>query len=344
MSQRAEKRVTLEDVARDAGVSRSTASLVLRGNSVIPEETAQRVFSSMKKLGYVYDRVAANLRSRTSSAIGVIITEISNPYYAELLIGIQGELDKKSLTVLLGITFDSRQNQNRVLETMLENRVSGIIMCPVVDTDRDIIGRVLQMNIPLVFVSRELRGMDCDFVGTDFIPGEQQIVRHLVERGHKRIALLCGSKNNSVYEEKLGGYRKALEENRVPYDDSLVINGPHTREGGFQAVLRVLELPDRPTAIICYNDLVAIGAINGMRSVGLEPGRDIAVVGHDNIPEAKNLYPSLTTLALDVRSFGREAASLIHSRINGLNDPPQRIILPNRLIIRDSSSAVANSG
>jgi LacI family transcriptional regulator len=337
MEKKTNKRITLADVAADAGVSRSTASLVVRGDPAISKKTAKKVLHSIQQLGYVYDRVAANLRSKQSSAIGVIIPDIANPFFVGLLIGVHDQLDELGYTVTLGISFNSNVKQDRHIETMLENRVSGIILVPVPNTSSKTLERIERLSLPTVFLSREIKGFD--FVGTDSAIGFQSAVQHLIDNGHKRIAFLCGSKNTSAYQDRLSGYRAALETNKISFDQTLLFPGPPTRSEGSSAILETLKLNIPPTAVICYNDITAIGAIIGLRSVGRKPGLDMAIVGHDNIPDAEFIYPSLTTVAVDVNQWGSEAAKMIHKRILGLlSGPPIRVIMPTKLIIRNSST------
>jgi LacI family transcriptional regulator len=336
MERRANKRITLVDVAKDAGVSRATASLVVRGNPSISKRTTEKVLQSIQKLGYVYDRLAANLRSRQSSEIGVIIPDMGNPFFVGLLLGVHDQLDELGYTVTLGISFFSGIKQERLIESMLEKRVSGIILTPAPDTSGNTLERIGKLSLPIVFLSREIKGFD--FVGTDTAIGFQSAVQHLIDNGHKRIAFLRGFGNSSAYQDRLSGYRVALEANKISFDPSLLFPGPPTRDEGIRAVLETLKLKSPPTAVICYNDVVAIGAIIGLRSLGLKPGLDMAIVGHDNIPDAGYITPSLTTVDVDVRQWGGEAAKIIDNRIRGLlSGTPKRVILPTKLVIRDSS-------
>lgn len=156
MKQQKKRRVTLQQVAEHAGVSTSTASLIVRNNPRISEATREKVLQSMRELGYVYDRVAANLRSQTSTTVGLIITDISNTFFSEFLIGVQNTLEEVGLTVLLGTTFDSVAKQEQLISTMLEHRVGGLILCPVSGTAEETLSRLEQLDIPVVLAVRRL--------------------------------------------------------------------------------------------------------------------------------------------------------------------------------------------
>ncbi|TCL38207.1 LacI family transcriptional regulator [Anaerospora hongkongensis] len=328
--------ITLQDVAKHAGVSRATASLVLRGSKHITESTREKVLTSMQQLGYVYDRVAANLRSKVSTTVGLIIMELANPFYSELLVGIHQELDKFGQTVILGTTFDSESIQERLLSTMLEHRVGGIILSAVPGSPSEPINRIEQLGIPVVLVGRRLPEAKCDYVGVDNIMGGRIAVDYLIHKGHRRIAFIGGYSQLSSWQGRKQGYDKAFEQAGLPIDPAMIIESPATRQGGIDAIEKLLRLPNRPTAIFCYNDTIAIGAMMKLQDAGICPGQDMAIVGFDDIPEAAILSPKLTTVSSFPRMMGAHAARLLYSRIEGSTLDPTAVILEPQLIIRDS--------
>jgi LacI family transcriptional regulator len=337
MKQSKKKPITLQDVAKHAGVSRATASLIVRNSPKIAPETRKKVLKSIEELGYVYDRVAANLRSKSSTTIGIIITDISNTYYSDLLKGVHHTLEEIGYTVLLGVTFDSVEKQDQILSTMIEHRVGGIILCPVSESSDDIVNRLNKLNTPTILAVRELAGSNCDFVGIDYQVGARMAIEHLIEKGHKRIAFLGGYRYASTWIRRMVGYSLALQQAGIELDESLVIDSLPTKEGGVDATRQLLSQPNRPTAIFCFSDLVAFGVVQGVREAGLKPGEDVAIIGFDNIPEAEILYPSLTTLSSFAQLTGKTAANLLHQRITHSEGEKQRIILQPELIVRDSS-------
>lgn len=339
MKQEKIQHITLQQVAKHAGVSRSTASLVMRGSSSISEATRDKVLTSMQELGYVYDRVAANLRSNASSTVGLIIMELANPFYSELLEGIHNELDKFGKTVILGASFDSPDIQSRLLSTMLEHRVGGIILLAVPGSPSEPINRICNLGIPIVLVGRKLPATNCDFVGVDNVLGGQVAVDHLIRKGHQRIAFLGGSSQLSSWQERKQGYDSALRRAGLTIDPSLVIECPATRQGGVDAIQKLLSSPKPPTAAFCYNDTIAIGAMMKMKDMGLIPGYDMAIVGFDDIPEATIFTPKLTTVSSSIRLMGIHTARLLYERMEKkLTDEPQNIILQPKLIVRESCS------
>ena len=337
MTKKRGNRVTLQQVADHAGVSRATASLIVRGSKLVAEETRQKVLKSMRELGYVYDRVAANLRSQNSSTIGIIITEIGNPYFSELLAGVHQELDKENYTVILGTTLESSEKQDRLISTMLEYRVGGVIISPVSGSDPDAINRLKQWNIPVIQVAKEIDQANTDYVGFNNVLGGEIATEYLIRLGHKRIAFAGGPEASSARLSREEGYDNALKRAGLKKDASLVVPTPATRQGGMAAVKQLLKLPDPPSAIFCYNDIVAFGVMHGLREAGLEPGRDIAVIGFDNIEESAVSNPPLTTIMASPMQVGTCAANLLHQRITeSIEDEPRRIILNPELIVRKS--------
>ncbi|MEC0275487.1 MULTISPECIES: LacI family DNA-binding transcriptional regulator [Peribacillus] len=337
MKQSKKGRVTLQQVAKHAGVSTSTASLIVRNNPRISEATRKKVLKSMHELGYVYDRIAANLRSQSSDTVGIIITDISNTFFSEFLIGVHDALDEVGYTVLLGTTFDSVAKQDHLLSTMMEHRVGGLILCPVSESSQDTIERLNEIDTPMVLAVRELPGVKSDYVGIDYPEGARIAVDHLLGKGHKRIALLGGIKESSTWIERMEGYREALSRAGLEVDESLVIDSAPTREGGLEAVLKVLENPNPPTAIFCFSDLIAFGVMQGLMMKGITPGKDMDIVGFDNVPVAEIYHPPLTTISSFPRRIGKEAANLLYQQMEKIEREQQRIILNPELIIRESS-------
>ena len=190
----------------------------------------------------------------------------------------------------------------------------------------------------MVFVGRVVPGIECDFVGVDNAAGGEMAVRHLIQKGQRRIAMLGGSHKLTSWVGRKEGYDKALREAGIESDASLVLQGPATRDCGAELVQQLLRLPDPPTAIFCYNDIIAIGAMMKLKEMGLTPGRDIAIVGFDNIPEASIFSPKLTTVSSHVRLMGKHAAALLCTRMENPDLEPRKIIVHPELIIRESCS------
>jgi len=331
------RRVTLEDVAKYAGVSRATASLVVRESKKVSEKTRRKVLQAMEELGYIYDHVAANMRSAQSSTVGVIITDIANPYFVELLRGIHNTLDEAGYNVFLGTTFDLEEKQNQLLSRMLGHRVGGIILCPVSDISKESIEFINNIDLPIVHAVREFDDLHCDYVGIDYVKGAELAVQHLIERGHRKIAFVGGSPQSSAWKGRDKGYRNVLVKAGIPLNDSYIVPTSISREGGLEAVQKLFQLAEPPSAIFCFNDFVAHGVNLALKEKGLEPGKDIAVVGFDNTYESSLYTPPLTTVSSFPEIIGSHAANLLYQRMTEKPGKKRRLILQPSLVIRESS-------
>ena len=329
-------RVTLTDIAGDAGVSRATVSLVLRNVPVVAKETRQRVLSSMRRLGYVYHRAAASLRTQRTHTIGLIVTDITNPFFAEIIVAIEDKLGNAGYVTLLGNTSETVSKQERLITTMQEYPADGLLLCPVMDRSATFAKRIQNCRIPKVLFVRSLPGVDCDYVGVDNVFGAQSAVEHLLRLGHRRIAFIGGANEVSSRKERVTGYENALRKGRCHVDPTRMVTSPPNREGGYQAMHQLLQLPQIPTAALCFNDMVAIGAMQALSAAGKTPGQDFALVGFNDVAEAVLCRPALTTIATTPGKIGEVAAELLLDRIAHPNQPSRKLILRPRLIVRES--------
>ncbi|AWU97796.1 LacI family DNA-binding transcriptional regulator [Azospirillum ramasamyi] len=334
-------RITLTEVAGHAGVSRSTVSLVLRGSPLVAAETRERVQGAMAALGYIYNRGAATLRAARTQTVGLLVCELSNPFYAELTAGVDDVLDAEGFVAFIANTAEQPERQERFLRRMREHNVDGVILCPAAGTQGELLDRLDRWRLPCVQALRFVSDRGRDYAGADYRAGVETAVDHLVALGHSRIAFVGGTLDHSAYAARHAGFTAAMRRHGLP--DDLVLRCPLTRRSGAEAaddLLNRLPAPmAAPTAALCYNDVVALGLMLGLEARGLRAGRDLAVTGFDDVPEAALSRPALTTVATSARRIGQEAARLLLRRIADPQGPPERIILPSRLIVRDSCGA-----
>ncbi len=329
------ERLTLKDIARHAKVSLATASLVVRSSPLVAAETRERVLSSITTLGYVYDRTAAKLRTRLTHTIGLIVCEITNPFYAELTAGIDDVLDRAGWVAFLANTAESPARQDRFIERMREHRVDGLLLSPAEGSAPGLADRLRDLGIPVVQVLRRLGTRDANHVGANFRLGMTLAIEHLIRIGHKRIAFVGGGRRVSPARDRAAAYRETLARHGLP--SGPVVNCRPTREDGARAISGLMcGTSADPTAIICYNDICAFGVMVGLADLGLVVGRDCAVIGFDDIAEAAHYRPALTTVNIGARRIGEEAAHLLLRRIAAPGAPPENVVLPPRLIIRSS--------
>jgi LacI family transcriptional regulator len=331
-------RTTVKDIARHAGVSPATVSLVLRKSPLVADVTRARIESSIDTLGYVYHRAAANLRTRLTHTVGMIVCEITNPFYAELTAGIDEALDKAGWIAFLANTDESPSRQDRFVTRLREQRVDGVIIAPAEGTRAEAFTRWRSQGLPVVQVLRRVGRRPGDHVSADFKLGMTLAVEHLLRLGHRRIAFVGGARSVSTARDRTDSFRAILSRFGAPVGP--IVACLPTREDGVRAVRQLFAgRPDDPTAVICHNDLCAIGVMLGLADRGLAPGREVAVIGFDNIPEGALHRPALTTVAIGAREIGREAAELLLRRITSPEGEPETIILPPKLVVRASCGA-----
>jgi len=327
--------ISLIDVANHAGVSRATASLVLRESPLVARATRERVNRAVEELGYVYNRGAANLRSQRTKTIGLLVSNISNPFFSELTIGVDATLDAAGYVAFLANTGESLDRQERFLRRMREQNVDGVVLCPVTGTSTSVLRQLKSWKMPCVQTLRFVSAREGDYVGSDYELGLEQVTEHLIRLGHKRIAFVGGDRAHSATRERRAEFSSAMARHDLPED--LILTVPTTRQAGMDAVDTVLHASKPPTAAVCFNDIVAFGFMVGLQRRGIQPGADFAVTGVDDVPDAAMSFPTLTTFSTLSRQVGETAAELLLRRIENPNGVPERIKLPTRLFIRESS-------
>ena len=332
------QKITLQHVADAASVSKATASMVLSNNPRISEPTRQRVLAAVESLGYIYNQRAASLRTQRSYTVGLLIKDVSNPYNAELTSGAESFLAERDYSLLLGTTDDDLDKQSRMIKTMLERDVDGLILSPAAGTSTASLQKLMS-HCPLVLMTQYVQDLAADYVGMDNEIGTVLAVEHLIQQGHRRIAFVGGFEATLTRQWRLNSYRDTLLEHNIEFDAGLCVTGPVSRRGGFDAIHRLLRMPEPPAAAYCFSDVIAFGVMLGLRAAGIEAGKDFAVVGFDNVEEASLWQPSLTTVATDPSAMGALAADIMLKRIAEPDMPVQQVIMPSRLIARDSTAA-----
>ena len=333
-------RVTVVDIARAAGVSKSTVSLVLQASPLVNEVTRARVNATIRELGYVYNRGAANLRQSASSRIiGIIVNDLTNSFFAELAVGMDMVMQSAGYVQFLSNSAESVDRQREVIASMREHGISGLILSPARGTEAADLKPLAASGIPVVAVVRNVVGAKVSSLFSDNYAGAKDAVRHLVSLGHRRIAFLGGIPNTTVFAERIEGWRDALAEAGLDAPEALIVGTPASRARGGPALARALLMSEPPTAALCFNDAAAFGVCDGLRRAGKEPGRDFAVVGFDDVIEAETAVPALTTVSVDPQGMGRRAAQLLLKQINAGRVEPEAIVSSVRLVVRESCGA-----
>jgi LacI family transcriptional regulator len=330
---------TLNDVARLAGVSRATVSLVCRDSPLVADATRQRVKEAMQQCGYIYNRTAASLRTSRTHTVGLIVPEISNPVYADILAGIEAALDPLGKLILLASTGESLTRQEHFVQHMLEIKVDGIILSGANGTTVDAVATCMAAGVPLVQVLRQFDTTALDYAGTDNPRGIQAATEHLLRLGHRRIAFLGSSVAVSVNTERQSGYTRALLNAGIAPEVDLMLACPPRYNDAARAALALLKLPSPPTAIVCFNDVIACGATLGIYELGLEPGNQVSVIGFDDIEAAANWRPALTSMSIRAREIGFDAGTLLAEQINGTRTERKVVLREAQLVERHSCAS-----
>ncbi|MET1086534.1 MAG: LacI family DNA-binding transcriptional regulator [Arthrobacter sp.] len=331
-------KVTLDDVSRAAGVSRSTASLVLRGSSRIPESTSDRVRLAMAELGYVYNRHAANMRRSESMTLGLIVTDIRNPYFAGLTMAIEEAAHAAGYTLLVGYSRDDAERQYQQLEIMVQQQVDGILLLPAMGSDLDPICRIIDRSaVPVLQLARYF-SEELDYVGPDNIAAGLQLGRHLSSLGATSAVLIGGPEQSSARAERTKGLESGFSGSGVTFDATRSEATRNNAASGSEGIARVLDQGIWPDCIIAYSDAVALGIYAELRRRNLEPGRDVSVASFDDIAMAQLLLPPLTSVSTYPELIGRKAAELLLDRIRDSSPQPQRSLIEPALKVRASTA------
>jgi LacI family transcriptional regulator len=330
------RRVTLKDVAEYAGVSRATASLVVRDSGQLADVTRERVRAAMLALGYVYHRGAASLRATHTKTVGLVVPEISNPFTAEYVMGAEEEFGERDVVVLVSNAFESRARQQTVVRSLLEQQVDGLIITPALGSDPSFISYLATTGIPVVISIRPVDDPTLPYVGTDNFRGGELAGAHLAAHGARTIIYMCGLAGLTPRADRAAGVAQGLA--NAPGRARIVkdISGPATGRFGYEATLELLRKGALPDAIVCHNDTVAFGIYRALRDHAPRYVDTLRVIGFDNVDEAALWEPPLTTLTVNGREVGRLAANALARRIFEPDGAPERVLLTPELVVRRS--------
>lgn len=341
-------RVTLQVLADRLSVSTATVSLALRGSALVADATREKVQALARELGYVYNRSAASLRTSRTHMLGVVFHDFTNPFFMGLMASVEATVREAGLSIVLGTYAENTRGhggqysenldrQQRLFETLREYRPDGMLVCAAGGSDAGHLKNLKAAGIPLVQVMRDV-DPDLDYVGAHDAMGVELALRHFYELGHRRMAMIGGSPDVSTGRTRQGAFRKTMRALGLSVDEDLVIAGYGTRETGFRGIQTLIAQKNQPTAVLCFNDLTAFGALLGMRHKGLEAGRDLSVIGCDDISEAEQWFPGLTTIRNHEERIGERAATILLARIADPRKPVERVLFDVELIRRGTTA------
>ena len=334
------KKVTMKDVALKAGVSLTTVSFIMNDKTQagITDQTRERVMQAVSELGYVRNAAGRRLASGKSHTLGFVLPSAEHirldTFIPQFLFSFNEVCHEKHFNLLVHAV-EAPSKSDAYIDLVTANEIDGLFIVNPRDDDRQLDG-LLDAGFPIVCDPDRKHPLACG-VGIDNFAAAKTAVNHLIGLGHRRIACVTfGSAHFLTVTARLGGYRRALEEAGIPYDESLVRWGNFSHESGWDAAMDLLDSGTMPTAIFAGNDTIAIGVLGALRKRGLHVPKDITLVSIDDIPSAKFLDPPLTTVHFPAMEFGRIAGEMLIQLVNGERPEPSRVYIPTQLMIRES--------
>ncbi|HEY4048736.1 MAG TPA: LacI family DNA-binding transcriptional regulator [Acidobacteriaceae bacterium] len=334
------KAPTMRDVARLAEVSVATVSAVANGTAVVSQKRAERVRKAMEALDYHADQIARSLKTGRTRVVGIILPDVTNPFFPEVIVGAEEIARAAGYSVILCNANEDPEQEQQQLNILFSHRVDGVLIAcsdPAISFDR-----LMRRRFPIVCFDRIPPGFRGDTVTTDNFAGGYEATRHLIALGHKRIAVLVGRPGLSTHSRRLEGFRQAMSEARLPVPDERCLIGGMRPEMGYDTGRQLLKLPMPPTAIFCTNNKLFLGLVRAVNQAGIRCPEEVSLVGYDDLAWTENFHPRLTTVAQPTRDLGRRAMRLLLERIESnmreLPGEPREVILKPELRIRESTA------
>jgi len=332
--------VTLHDVAERLDVSIATVSRALSNSPGVSEATRQRVLAVAEEMGYRPNVIARRLQQQRTETIGFVIPtfgpRFSDPFFSELLAGIGNEAAEHEYDLLVSTRAPGPEELQGYERLVTERRVDGLLVVRTRKQDPRI-AYLLEQRITFLAFGRSDLAEDFPYLDVDGEAGMLMLTRHLIERGHRRIAYVDAPPDVMFRHYRLRGYRRALRGAGLVYDPELVVGGRLTNASGYRAAKRLMALDPRPTAVIANNDLMALGVMSALSEMGLRVGKEIAVAGFDDIPMAKSTHPPLTTVQQPIYHIGRRICRMLLMLLQGASLDEPHVVLKPELVVREST-------
>lgn len=328
--------VKMSDVAKYTNVSTATVSRVLSNVANVSDETRNKVLEAINILGYRPNRLASNFRKSSAHTVLALIPDITNPFFSEVVKGLEKVAAERGYHVLLGDTGNSLIIERDLMELVREQVVDGVILATARVTNEEI--QKQGRDLPIVVACEYFDEVSIPTVSIDNVVASREATQYLIDYGHRRIAFISGRFNILLNRDRIRGYRQALEYNGIPVDESLIQEGDWTMESGMNAMSRLLAMAPLPTAVFAASDEMAVGAMKSLKAKGLRIPDDISVIGFDDISISKMVEPELTTVHQPKLELGEVAIHMLLNIIEGKKLERNQVILPHKLIIRGSTA------
>jgi len=328
--------ITIYDVAREANVSMATVSRVVNGNPNVKPVTRKKVMDVIDRLGYRPNAVARGLASKKTTTVGLIIPDISNIFFAELVRGIEDIATMYKYNIILSNSDENTEKELHLLNTMLGKQVDGLIFMGSNITE-DHTAEFKKSPVPIVLAGSIEDSGEMHSVNIDYEQAAYDSINFFISNGHTKIALIIGNREESISLKKLAGYKKALEEKNIPYNEEYVVEGDFSYDSGIEAVNRLNELKEKPTAVLVGADEMAVGVVNAVQDNGFKVPDDLEVISFDNTKLTLMVRPQVTTVVQPLYDIGAVAMRLLTKLMNKEEVQERAVVLPHRIEERHST-------
>lgn len=332
-------KATIKEVAKLAGVSPSTVSRVISDSPRISDETKEEVRKIMKTLGYHPNAIARSLVSRATKTIGIVMPQSTqeaflNPFFPEALSGVSRAAHEEGYCILLSTGNDEKEQLESIKGIVMGGRVDGVIIM-YSSVENVVLKAVSSLKIPVLIIGKPIDAKGVLYVDNDNVEAAHKVTQKLIEKGHKRIAFISGSLNYIVSLDRLDGYRDAIIENNMEFNREYIKQCEYSKESGARAMKELLNYKEKPTAVVLTDDVMAFGALEEAKKAGVRVPEQLEVVSFNNIPLAEFCTPGLTSVDINARSLGYEAARLMVEKIKGTAGE-DRVIVPTKIVYRET--------
>lgn len=332
--------ITIKDIAKHAGVSPATVSRVMNNTANVSEATKKKVLAAVEKYNYSPNIFAKALSRNESNTIGVVVPDITNPFFGEVIKGIVELVDKNNLIMILCDTGEDSKKEEKHLINLKSQRLKGLIITPTSDSNEfnsHYLSLLEDMGIPIILVDRDVKNSNFDGVFIDNVKASFDATMKLIENGHRRIALISGPEDSKPGRDRKKGYVKALKVSNIALDENIILRGDFKLESGYMHTKAILNMKDRPSAIFCSNNMMTLGCIKALNEYNILVPRDISLIGFDDIEILNILDINITTVKRPTVEMGNIAMELLIERlVNKDKDHLKRVVLQADLISRGS--------
>jgi LacI family transcriptional regulator len=344
------KKVTIEDIAREAGVSKGTVSAVINQKSTVNSETREIVLDTMKQMNYRPRGSARNLRraKREDASIGLLIRELNNPFYTTLALGVMEYATSKGYLVLIASSEGDHMYEDKITDSFSIRDIKGAIIAPVLEGTAEIehLFELKMVNFPFVLLE-SVKGIQANVVSINNIKAMKEAMKYLMDNGHSNIVHFAGPKHAFHTYERIDGFRRAYSESQFAYSNDMIIPTGALLEDGYRTCHEYFHnrrREDFPSAIVCYNDLVALGVMTALAELNIKVPEEMSVIGNDDIPFSRQSPIKLTTIQAPIRELGRKAAEILIRNIESPEPlPVENVVLNADLVIRESTKALSSA-